>query len=33
LLKAHSGDVLQLLTPAGKVEIEVVDVQYPAPGL
>jgi transcription elongation factor GreB len=33
LLKAQSGDVLQLLTPAGKVEIEVVDVQYPAPGL
>jgi transcription elongation factor GreB len=33
LLKAHSGDVLQLLTPAGKVEIEVVDVQYPAPGM
>jgi transcription elongation GreA/GreB family factor len=23
LLKAHSGDVLQLLTPAGKVETEV----------
>jgi transcription elongation factor GreB len=33
LLKAHSGDVVQLLTPAGKVEIEVVDVQYPAPGM
>jgi len=33
LLKAHSGDVLQLVTPAGVVEIEVTRVQYPAPGL
>lgn len=31
LLKAHLGDVLQLLTPAGKVEIEVLSVRYPAP--
>ena len=31
LLKAHVGDVLQLLTPAGKVEIEVLSVRYPAP--
>jgi transcription elongation factor GreB len=31
LLKAHVGDVLQLLTPAGKVEIEVLNVRYPAP--
>ena len=31
LLKAHSGDVLQLMTPAGKIEIEVVGVRYPEP--
>ena len=31
LLKAHVGDVLQLLTPAGKAEIEVLSVRYPAP--
>ena len=31
LLKAHVGDLLQLLTPAGKVEIEVLSVRYPAP--
>jgi transcription elongation factor GreB len=30
LLKAQVGDVLQLLTPAGKVEIEVLSVRYPA---
>ena len=30
LLKAHVGDVLQLLTPAGKLEIEVLSVRYPA---
>lgn len=33
LLKARTGDVLQLVTPAGIVEIEVVAVQYPVPGL
>ena len=33
LLKAHVGDVLQLLTPAGELEIEVLSVRYPAPGL
>ena len=33
LLKAHCGDVLQLVTPAGKLEIEVVKVEYPAPAL
>ncbi|MDO8768153.1 MAG: transcription elongation factor GreB [Burkholderiaceae bacterium] len=31
LLKARTGDVLQLVTPAGIVEIEVMDVQYPSP--
>ena len=31
LLKARTGDVLQLVTPAGVVEIEVINVQYPAP--
>lgn len=31
LLKAHVGDVLQLTTPAGVVEIEVTGVHYPAP--
>src|SRR5665811_903292 len=29
LLKARVGDVLQLVTPAGVVEIEVTGVQYP----
>jgi len=33
LLKARTGDVLQLVTPAGMVEIEVISVQYPVPGL
>lgn len=33
LLKARIGDVLQLVTPAGIVEIEVVSVQYPVPTL
>ncbi len=31
LLKARTGDLLQLVTPAGVVEIEVVRVQYPVP--
>jgi transcription elongation factor GreB len=31
LLKARAGDRLQLVTPAGVVEIEVVRVQYPLP--
>lgn len=31
LLKARLGDVLQLVTPAGIVEIEITNVQYPAP--
>lgn len=31
LLKARTGDRLPLVTPAGTVEIEVVDVHYPAP--
>ena len=33
LLKTQVGDVLQLLTPAGKAEIEVLSVRYPAPAL
>lgn len=33
LLKAHRGDVLQLVTPGRVVEIEVTRVHYPAPGL
>jgi transcription elongation factor GreB len=33
LLKSRTGDVLKLVTPAGMVEIEVIDVQYPVPGL
>ncbi len=33
LLKSRTGDVLQLVTPAGIVEIEVLSVQYPVPGL
>ena len=32
LLKAHVGDVARLVTPAGVEEIEVLRVQYPAPG-
>jgi transcription elongation factor GreB len=32
LLKARTGDVLKLVTPSGVVVIEVLDVQYPAPG-
>lgn len=32
LLKARCGDVLQLQTPVGLREIEVMDVSYPAPG-
>lgn len=31
LLKARLGDVLQLVTPAGVVEIEVTHIQYPMP--
>ena len=33
LLKSHVGDVLNLVTPAGVEEIEVLQVAYPAPGL
>ncbi len=32
LLKAREGDELKLLTPAGAVAIEVLQVSYPAPG-
>ena len=32
LLKARVGDVARLVTPAGVEEIEVLRVQYPAPG-
>jgi transcription elongation factor GreB len=31
LLKAHLGDVLQLMTPTDRVEIEVLKVEYPSP--
>ena len=31
LLRSRVGDVLQLPTPAGTVEIEVLEVRYPAP--
>lgn len=31
LLKARQGDVLKLITPNGVVEIEVLEVTYPAP--
>ena len=31
LLKSRVGDVLQLVTPAGNTEIEVLFVEYPAP--
>lgn len=31
LLRSQIGDVLQLLTPSGVVDIEVLDVVYPAP--
>ena len=32
LLKSRVGDALKLLTPSGVVEIEVLEVRYPAPG-
>ena len=32
LLKSRVGDALKLLTPVGVQDIEVLDVQYPAPG-
>ena len=32
LLKARVGDILPLITPAGMEEIEVLQVDYPAPG-
>ncbi len=32
LLKARVGDVVKLVTPVGVEEIEVLAVQYPAPG-
>ncbi len=31
LLQARVGDELQLLTPLGRIEIEVIGVDYPAP--
>jgi transcription elongation factor GreB len=31
LLKARVGDAVKLVTPAGVQEIEVLEVQYPAP--
>ena len=31
LLKSRVGDELKLVTPAGVIDIEVLDVQYPAP--
>ncbi len=31
LLKAREGDVVKLVTPVGVQEVEVVQVQYPAP--
>ncbi len=31
LLKHQVGDVLQLVTPAGVIEIEVLEVRYPTP--
>src|SRR3954469_5955491 len=31
LLKAREGDVVKLVTPAGAQEIEIVEVEYPAP--
>ena len=33
LLKARVGDILPLITPAGMEEIEVLQVDYPAPGI
>ncbi len=32
LLKAREGDVVKLVTPAGAKEIEILKVEYPAPG-
>jgi transcription elongation factor GreB len=33
LLKAREGDVVKLVTPVGVQEVEVVQVQYPAPAV
>jgi transcription elongation factor GreB len=32
LLKAREGDVVKLVTPVGAKDVEVVSVEYPAPG-
>ncbi|MBC7604441.1 MAG: transcription elongation factor GreB [Ramlibacter sp.] len=32
LLKAREGDAVKLVTPAGAQEVEVLKVEYPAPG-
>ena len=32
LLKARTGDEVQLMTPGGQETLEVIDVRYPAPG-
>jgi transcription elongation factor GreB len=32
LTKAREGDMVTLLTPAGRDELEVIEVQYPGPG-
>jgi len=32
LLKARAGDVVRLVVPGGVQELEVLAVQYPAPG-
>jgi transcription elongation factor GreB len=32
LLKAREGDVVKLVTPAGVKDVEILDVNYPAPG-
>jgi transcription elongation factor GreB len=33
LTKAREGDMVTLLTPAGRDELEVIEVQYPGPGV
>ena len=33
LLKAREGDEVQLMTPGGLEQLEVIEVRYPAPGM
>ncbi|OZB54604.1 MAG: hypothetical protein B7X42_01995 [Thiomonas sp. 14-66-4] len=32
MLKAHEGDVVSLPVPGGVLQLEILEVRYPAPG-